>query len=73
VIGQALLDTFSKEGENILRSPKLVSGRDVMEIFDIPPGEAVGEVLERVRGLQIDQVIRSREEALLYLKNLDAE
>ncbi len=71
-IGQALLDTFSKDGEKILRPPNLVSGRDVMEILDIPPGPVVGDVLERVRGLQIDQVIRTREEALSYLEKLDA-
>jgi len=69
-LGQALLDLDAGEGREILHPPTLVSGRDVMKILHIPPGKAVGEVLEKIRGLQVDQEIHSREEALSFLHRL---
>lgn len=69
-LGQALLDLYREEGEGILNLPCLVGGEDVMGVLGIPPGPAVGEVLEKVRSLQVDQEIRSREEALSFLHRL---
>lgn len=70
MIGQALLDMYTEEGEMLLRPANLVSGRDVMDILGLAPGPAVGEVVEKVRMLQIDRVIQSREEALSFLQSL---
>ncbi len=67
-LGQALLDTYRKEGELILEPPPLVTGADVMSVIGIDPGPAVGEVLRQVRNLQIDQIIRTRADALAYLR-----
>jgi poly(A) polymerase len=69
-VGQALLDTFLHEGRRILQPPVLVTGEDVMEILGLAPGPAVGEVLEKLRKLQIDQVISTRDEALSMLYDL---
>jgi len=69
-IGQALLDMYTEEGERLLRPANLVSGREIMEILGLAPGPAVGEVVEKVRMLQIDRVIQSREEALSFLQGL---
>jgi poly(A) polymerase len=67
-LGQALLDTYRKEGELILEPPPLVTGADVMAVIGIDPGPAVGEVLRQMRNLQIDQIIRTRADALAYLR-----
>ena len=72
-IGQALLDMYTEEGERLLRPANLVSGRDIMETLGLAPGPAVGDVVEKVRRLQIDRVIQSREEALSFLQNLRKE
>jgi len=69
-IGEALLNTYTEGGERLLRPEKLVSGREIMEILSLPPGPAVGKVIDQVRMLQIDRVIRSREEALSFLQSL---
>ncbi len=67
-LGQALLDTYRREGEKILEPPPLVTGTDVMAVLGIDPGPAVGAVLRKVRHLQVDQIIQTRAEALAYLR-----
>jgi poly(A) polymerase len=69
-LGQALLDLYQEQGESILNLPDLIGGEDVMEVLEIPPGPAVGDVLDQVRNLQVDQVLGTREEALQYLQKL---
>ncbi len=50
--------------------PRLIDGRDVMRVLDLPPGPRVGRALDRVRGRQLDGAIRTRAEALAYLRTL---
>jgi poly(A) polymerase len=69
-LGQALLDLFREEGESILHLPHLIGGEDVMKVLGILQGPAVGEILDQVRSLQVDQEICTREEALQYLQKL---
>ncbi len=67
-LGQALLDTYRNEGARILEPPPLVTGEDVMAVLELDPGPAVGEMLRKVRNLQVDRIIRTRAEALAYLR-----
>lgn len=50
--------------------PKLISGADVMRALGIPPSPAVGRILERIRELQAEGVIRTKEDALRALPDL---
>jgi len=68
-LGQALLDLYAVEGREVLSPPVLVTGEDVMEVLGIPPGPAVGEMLSKIRNLQIDREIGTREEALEFLRD----
>jgi len=56
-----------------LSLPKLISGYDVMKIFNIPEGPLVGKILKLVEEAQLLGKVQSREEALKlikkYLKN----
>jgi poly(A) polymerase len=47
-----------------------VTGKDVMRICDLEPGEKVGEILEEVYEKQLAKQLTSRAEAIDYLKNL---
>jgi poly(A) polymerase len=57
-------------------SPKpprpLLDGREVMEALGLPSGEEVGRLLDRLREAEIAGRVRTREEALEFLKNLDS-
>ena len=50
----------------------LLDGREIMKVLDLPPGEEVGRLLERLREAEIAGRVRSREEALEFLKNIDS-
>ena len=49
-----------------MQEPPLLSGEDVMRL-GIPEGQRVGLLLGRVRRLQLDGIIESKEEAVAYL------
>ena len=70
-VAQELLGYYFEEF-----SPKpprpLLDGREVMEALGLPPGEEVGRLLERLREAEIAGTVRTREEALEFLKNLDS-
>jgi tRNA nucleotidyltransferase/poly(A) polymerase len=53
-----------REGDILFDPPRLLSGGDVQQLLGIPPGKAVGRVLDAVRSAQVDGTIRTRDEAL---------
>ena len=84
-LGQELpadLRKIKEVAEDLLRyyyeefSPKpprpLLDGREIMEALGLPPGEEVGRLLDRLREAEISSKVRTREEALEFLKNLDS-
>jgi tRNA nucleotidyltransferase/poly(A) polymerase len=53
------------------KAPKIVSGNDVMKILKIKPGKKVGEILEKIFALQKSGKIKSRQQAITFLRSLD--
>lgn len=49
---------------------RLINGRDVMKILEIPPGPRVGAALEKIREAQAVGKVRTRKEALELLRRL---
>jgi putative nucleotidyltransferase with HDIG domain len=54
-------------------TPPLVRGEDVMAAFGLPPGPDVGRLLRRAREAQALELVRTREEALAWLRRGEAE
>lgn len=52
--------------------PALISGHDLLAM-GLPPGRAVGRILEAVREAQLDGTVQSRNEALALARKLAAE
>lgn len=46
---------------------ELITGKDILDILKIDPGKKVGEIKEKIRFLQLEGEIKTREEALEYL------
>ena len=59
--------------EEFTRRPgkPLLTGKQIMETLEIPPGELVGALLEKLREAEISGQVRSRREAMQFLKNID--
>lgn len=70
VIGR-LLDRFYHARELVVAPAALISGKDVMETLHLPPGPQIGAILERVQEAQASGEIKTRDEALAYLKIFD--
>ncbi len=49
----------------------LLTGKQVMESLAIPQGELVGRLLNKLREAEISGQVRTRREALQFLKNID--
>ena len=82
VAGDSPLAVWSGPGGEVVRTlmagveaeataaaaPALLRGEDVMEVFGLPPGPAVGRLLTRAREAQALGLVATREEALVYLR-----
>lgn len=54
-----------------LRKERLVDGNDVMRLLKLKEGPRIGEILEKVQLLQFEGKVRTREQALKYLKGMN--
>ena len=69
----ALLDKYKKTGEKLKKIPKLVSGKDVMKILNIPECPDVGNILKELKEAQILGDINTRSEAVEFIKNFNLQ
>jgi len=62
------------EQEKLVAPAKLVSGHDLINVFNMKPGPRMGQLLEAVREAQASGEVSIREEALAYVrKRLETE
>jgi tRNA nucleotidyltransferase/poly(A) polymerase len=66
----ALLRDYYERHTEVISPPKLISGDDLMETFGLEEGPKLGELLEAVREAQAAGEIRTRREALDYVKRV---
>jgi putative nucleotidyltransferase with HDIG domain len=65
---QTMLEHYFRTPQVVASPPQLVTGRDVMSVLGVPPGPQVGQLLEAVREAQAEGQVRTREEALEFLR-----
>jgi len=64
-----LLRAWFELSEELVRPPRFLSGKDVMRALGLSPGPLVGDLLEQVREAQVSGLVRTREQALAYLRS----
>ena len=70
---EELLNAYFFKAEEVVRPPRLLDGRQLMETFQLPPGPLIGELLEALEEAQAEGRIRTPEQALaLALAHLKA-
>lgn len=62
-----LLDRWFRDPESA-RPERLLDGRDVMKALRLPPGPRVGEVLRALEEAQAEGAVRSRKDALAWVR-----
>lgn len=70
-VAEALLHYYYEEFSLKPQAP-LLDGREIMDTLGLSQGKEVGNLLARLREAEIAGMIRTREEALEFLKNLDS-
>ena len=66
VIGHVMHEGHDQSAPDAL--PKLVNGRDIMDVFTLSPGPRIGMLLDVVREAQASGKVKTREEALELVK-----
>ena len=54
--------------ESVVRPPKLISGHDLIDTFDMEPGPRIGELLEAVGEAHAAGEVTTREDALAFVR-----
>lgn len=67
-VARSLLQAFFEEHAEIVDPPRLVSGEEVMQTLGLQPGPTVGRLMEALRAAQAEGGVRTRDEALAFLR-----
>lgn len=63
-----LVDLARQEGDVLFDPPRLLTGEEVQELLGIPPGPEVGKALAAVRRAQVEGRVRTKAEAVGWLR-----
>jgi len=69
-LAQLMLENYFHKPQEVVAPPPLVTGDDVMVLLGLRPGPQVGQLLEAVREAQVEGQVRTREEALQFLRRI---
>ncbi len=65
-----LLDFYLSKKDSLAPLPKLIDGREIMEILNIKPSPKLGEIINAINEAQLNGDITIHDEAVNYIKNL---
>lgn len=63
-----VLETYDKNIEPALYGPRLVTGKDLIEIFSLQPGPDFSRILDALQEAQVEGEVSNREEALEWVR-----
>jgi tRNA nucleotidyltransferase/poly(A) polymerase len=69
-ICQMLFEARWERPEQVINPPRLVDGNDLMQFLSLRPGPVVGRLLEAVREAQVEGEVRTRAEALEFVRRV---
>lgn len=65
-----LLDFYLSKKDTLAPLPKLIDGREIMELLNIKPSPKLGEIINAINEAQLNGDITTHDEAVNYIKNL---
>lgn len=66
---RVLLEAWYEKHDSLVEPPPLLDGNQILQAFSLKPGRVIGELLEHVREAQVVGEVRSREEALEFVRS----
>ncbi|MDD3238158.1 MAG: HD domain-containing protein [Candidatus Gastranaerophilales bacterium] len=67
-----LLNIYMQTKEEIKPLPKLLNGKEIMELLKIPQSKVLGEIIKQLKEAQISGDVETREDAISFVKNINA-
>lgn len=67
---EKLLEYYNSVKDKMGTLPKLLDGREIMEILNIKAGPKLGDIIEALKEAQIEGIVKSKDEAVEFIKNL---
>lgn len=67
---EKLLQYYEDIKESLKELPKLLNGKEIMEILNIPAAPKLGELINELKEAQIAGVVKTREEAISFIQSL---
>lgn len=64
----ALFHTYFADYEQIVAPPRLLDGRELMELLDMPPGHEIGRLLRLLEEAQAAGEVPTRDEAVAFVQ-----
>jgi hypothetical protein len=65
---QRLLQAWFEQPEKTVRPPRLITGYDIQQEFNLQPGPVIGQLLDFVQEAQVEGELSTREEALDWVR-----
>lgn len=65
-----LLDGYLKEKNKLAPLPKLLDGKEIMALLNIPASKKLGEIISRLNEAQISSDVNNKEEAVEFVKKI---
>lgn len=65
-----LMDFYLNAKETLKPLPKLLDGREIMQILDISPSPKLGEIIDTLFEAQLSGEVTTKDDAILYIKTL---
>jgi putative nucleotidyltransferase with HDIG domain len=67
-----LLDRYFRAREMVIAPPALIDGHTLIKELNLEPGKRVGELLEAIREAQAEGEVKTREDALAFVRGISA-
>ncbi len=54
----------------LVELPKLIDGKEIMEILNLKPSKKLGEIIEALNEAQLEEEVNTKEEAIVFIKRI---
>ena len=65
-----LLDGYLQQKNNMEPLPKLIDGREIMQITGLSPSPELGLIINKLKEAQLSSDVNTKEEAIAFIKNI---
>ena len=70
---EKLLKRYFEEKNKLAPLPKLLDGKEIMDILKIPQSPQLGKIIKSLQEAQISSIVTTKDEAIKFIQDLKIE